>query len=161
SRAPSGNEADLPIRLSSAAPVLGREPADGFSHRATAGASVPATSDVLPAPLTPETTHNAPSGNSTVRFWRLFVRHPLNCNRGAAAGSRRFARWAGCRWPDNHGPVTEPSAVASAAGGPSNVIRPPSGPAAGPISSTWSDAFRNDSLCSTTTTVFRVARSDW
>ena len=55
-------------------------------------------------------------------------------------------------------PVTDSAASASDAGGPAATMRPPSSPAPGPRSITWSAARITSSSCSTTTTVLPASR---
>ncbi len=114
--------------------------------------------ELFPEPETPVTQMNRPSGKDTVTFLRLFSVAPsrVSVPLDLLLGVRILVI---CSFPVRYLPVRDSGFSFTAAGEPSATTRPPSVPAPGPKSTTWS-ALRIVSLsCSTTRTVLPRSRS--
>src|ERR687898_1487212 len=117
-------------------------------------ATEPWISELLPEPATPVTTQSTLSGMSTSTSWRLFVEAPRisRVPKDERTDSLRVARSS--RWrPVVVSLSRSPSTV------PSKQTVPPSVPAPGPRSTTWSAIAIVSGLCSTTSTVLPLSRS--
>ena len=117
-------------------------------------ATEPCTSELLPEPATPVSTHRTPSGMSTSTSRRLWVDAPRTSStpvrsRTASLSVARSSRWR---------PVTVSLARRSSYE-PSKTTSPPALPAPGPRSTTWSAIAIASGLCSTTRTVLPLSRS--
>ncbi len=112
------------------------------------------TSVDLPDPATPVTAVSTPVGNDTSSPLRL-------CRSAPRTGSRpvgvRTAPLSGVRRRSDR-PVSV-SASRSRSYGPSKTTCPPSEPARGPMSTTWSATAITSGSCSTTSTVLPLSRS--
>ena len=114
----------------------------------------PLISELLPDPATPVTTTSTPSGMSTSTSCRLWVLAPRTSStpdgvRTVSLRQARSSRWRPVRVPLARSPSTVPS----------NTTSPPSVPARGPRSTTWSAIAIVSGLCSTTSTVLPLSRS--
>ena len=150
------------LRIGSSSPVyvaglLRREPRIGVWSTDTTPSrpdTEPSISELFPDPATPVTTTNTPSGMSTstfCRLWRLAPRTSITPD-GVRTDGFNAARSSRCR-PVSVLLVRSPSTV------PSNTTSPPSVPARGPRSTTWSAMAIVSGLCSTTSTVLPLSRS--
>ncbi len=113
-----------------------------------------ATSVLFPDPATPVTTVSTPVGNSTVTSRRLCRPAPLTHSPPVAVRTSSLSVVRRRR----HRPVRVAD-PASSTGVPSNTTRPPSVPAPGPMSTTWSASAMTSGSCSTTSTVLPLSRS--
>ena len=150
------------LRIGSSSPVyvaglLRREPLIGAWSIETIpvpSGIEPWISELLPDPATPVTTHSTPSGMSTLTSRRLcrvalrISRVPTGL-RVSGLSAARYPRWR----PVSVSLARRPSTV------PSKHTVPPSGPAPGPRSTTWSAIAMTSGLCSTTSTVLPLSRS--
>src|SRR4051812_24380287 len=93
----------------------------------------PWISELLPDPATPVTTVSTPSGMSTSTSWRLWVLAPRTSSAPDGVRTDGFSDARSSRWR----PVTV-SLPRSPSTLPSNITAPPSVPAPGPRSTTWS-----------------------
>ncbi len=95
------------------------------------------TSVDLPAPETPVTQVNRPSGISAVTFLRLLPRAPDELERRGPCGACGAGGGTGTvRSPVRYWPVSESGFAMMSAGVPSATISPPWTPAPGPMSTT-------------------------
>ncbi len=150
------------LRIGSSAPVyvaglLRREPRIAVWSTDTTPsrpATEPSISELLPEPATPVTTTSTPSGMSTSTSRRLCFAAPRisRVPVGSRTVSFREVRSSRCR-PVSVPLPRSPSKV------PSKQTVPPTEPAPGPRSTTWSAIAITCGLCSTTSTVLPLSRS--
>ena len=114
----------------------------------------PWISELLPEPATPVRTTSTPSGMSTSTSCRLWVSAPRTSRTSDEVRTCAFRAARSSRWRPVIVPLLRsPSTV------PSNITWPPSVPALGPRSTTWSAIAIASGLCSTTSTVLPLSRS--
>ncbi len=150
------------LRIGSSRPVyvaglLRREPLIGVWSTDTTPSPEgidPCTSELLPEPATPVTTHSTPSGMSTSTPRRLFVVAPRISSVPVALRTVSLREARSSKWR----PVTVPPPRSSSTV-PSKQTVPPALPAPGPRSTMWSAIAIVSGLCSTTSTVLPLSRS--
>ena len=150
------------LRIGSSSPVyvaglLRREPLIAVWSTDTTPsrpATEPPISELLPEPATPVTTTSTPSGMSTSTSCRLWVSAPRTSSAPDGVRTDGLSEARSSRWR----PVSVLPARSSATL-PSNTTSPPSVPAPGPRSTTWSAIAIVSGLCSTTSTVLPLSRS--
>ena len=117
-------------------------------------ATEPWISELLPEPATPVSTQSTPSGMSTSTFCRLCVEAPRTSSAPEDERNESLILARSSRWrPVMVSLARRPSTV------PSKQTVPPSVPAPGPRSTTWSAIAIVSGLCSTTSTVLLLSRS--
>lgn len=114
----------------------------------------PPMSELFPDPATPVSTTSTPRGMSTSTSRRLLVSAPRTSSAPPPVRTDDFreARSSRCL-PVRVSLFRRPSKV------PSNITFPPSVPACGPRSTTWSAIAMTSGLCSTTRTVLPLSRN--
>ncbi len=117
---------------------------------------MPLTRLDLPAPETPVTTVNTPSGKATSMSLRLFSRAPAIVSQPLA--TRRVAGATMPERPDRYAPVGDARSAMRSRAVPWATTEPPFRPAPGPMSMIQSAARMIASSCSTTRTELPMSR---